>query len=410
MSTVRSLALTRRGGWSLLVALLCFVLAAVLSLPALVYVTGLLLGLVLLALAYTLVAVPRARVSRTFSPTLLEPDLEATVSLRFVNLARLSLPASQWRDRLPAGLSGAAAGHLPNLPRTRRGRTGLVLSYDVTAQRRGRHLVGPLELEAVDPFGLARRRHQLAGTTAVVVLPRRRELAPLGSLGLSDEGSGHPAPQHAGNGADDVIARAYLPGDAVKRLNWKATAHRGEFMVRQEERQVNPRAAVYLDCDPSTLGTARDRVGEWEYSPMLEWAVVAGASVMTHLVNEGCIVSLRSSDHAIDRRVGDGHDTLSDAMLDLAVVEPGQHDVDAVESPESSVVLVTGHLDVERAEHWIRVLGHAGSVHVLVAEATRPEALERLDGTRWNVVTYRVQDDQAERWLAFDRVVNHAPG
>lgn len=410
MSTVRSLALTRRGGWCLLVAVLCFALAAVLSLPALLYVTGMLLGLVVLAVVYVLVAVPRASVSRTFSPTLLEPDLEARVSLRFVNLARMSLPSAQWRDRLPVGLSGAAAGHLPTVPRTRRGRTGLVLEYDVRAQRRGRHLVGPLELEAVDPFGLARRGHQLAGTSPVIVLPRRRELAPLGSLGLSDEGSGHPAPQHAGNGADDVIARAYLPGDAVKRLNWKATAHRGEFMVRQEERQVNPRAAVYLDCDPATVGTARDRVGDWEHSPLLEWGVVAGASVMTHLVGEGCIVSLRSSDRAIDRRVGDGHDTLSDAMLDLAIVEPGEHDIDAVEPPERSVVLVTGHLDVERAEHWIRVLGHAGSVLVLVAEATRPEALARLDATRWNIVTYRVQDDQAERWLAFDRAVNRAAG
>ena len=114
---------------------------------------------------------------------MLEPDVGARVTLRFVNLARLPLPASRWRDHLPAGLSGAATGHLPTLPRTRRGRGGLVLAYDLRAQRRGRHLVGPLELEAVDPFGLVRRRHRLAGTSPVIVLPRRRELAPLGSLG-----------------------------------------------------------------------------------------------------------------------------------------------------------------------------------------------------------------------------------
>jgi uncharacterized protein (DUF58 family) len=410
VNTVRSLALTRRGGWCLLVALNCFVVAAALSLPALLYATGLLVGLVALAVLYVLAAVPRARVDRTFAPPVLEPDIEARATLRFVNLARLPLPASRWRDHLPAGLFGAATGHVPTLPRTRRGRTGLVLTYDVRAQRRGRHLVGPLELEAVDPFGMMNRRHQLAGTSPVIVLPRRRELTPLGSLGLSDDGAGQPAPQHAGNGADDVIARTYLPGDAMKRLNWKATAHRGELMVRQEERQVNPRAAVYLDCDPSTLGTARDRVGEWEHSPMLEWGVVAAASVVTHLVGEGCIVGLRSSDRAIDRRIGDGHDTLSDAMLDLAVVEPGDQDVDAVEPPERSVVLITGHLDLARADHWIRVLGRASSVHVFVAGATRPEALDRLDGTRWSVVTYRVQDDQAERWLAFDRVVSRALG
>ncbi|MGI9085116.1 MAG: DUF58 domain-containing protein [Aeromicrobium sp.] len=410
MRTVRSLALTRRGGWSLLVAANCFVLAAALSLPALLDATGLLLGLVILGAVYVLVSAPRARVDRTFAPPVLEPDESARVTLRFVNRARLPLPASRWDDHLPAGLTGAATGQLPPSPRTGRGRAGHALAYDVRVHRRGRHLVGPLEIEAVDPFGLVSRRHRLAGTSPVIVLPRRRELAPLGSLGLSDDGSGHPAPQHAGNGAEDVIARAYLAGDAVKRLNWKATAHRGELMVRQEERQVNPRAAVYLDCDPSTQGTARDQVGEWEPSPMFEWGIVAAASVMTHLVGEGCIVALRSSDRTIDRRVGDSHDTMADAMLDLAIVEPGEHDVDAVEPAERTVVLVTGHLDLERAEHWIRVLGRAGTVHAFVAGATRPEALTRLDGTRWNVVTYRTQDDLAERWLAFDRAVSHVVG
>ncbi len=407
---MRSMALTRRGGWCLLVAVVSFALAALLSLPALLDATGLLLGLVVLAAGYVLVVVPRAHIDRTFAPPVLEPDLVARATLRFVNLARFPLPASSWSDHLPAGLGGAASGHLPAVPRTHRGRTGLVIAYDVRGQRRGRHRVGPLTLDAVDPFGLVRRRHRLPGTSSVIVLPRRRELAPLVSLGLTDDGTGDPAPQHAGVGADDVIARSYLAGDAVKRLNWKATAHRGELMVRQEEREVNPRAAVYLDCDPSTQGTARDGAGGWEHSPMFEWSVVAAASVVTHLVGEGCVVALRSSDRSIDRRVGDGHDVLEDAMLDLAVAEPGDHDVDAVEPPERTVVLVAGHLDIERAEHWIGVLGRASSVHAFVAAASRPDALARLDGTRWSVVTYRPPDDQAERWLAFDRAVSRALG
>ena len=57
MTTVRSLALTRRGGWCLLIAVICFVMAAALSLPALLDATGLLAGLVVLAVAYVLVAV-----------------------------------------------------------------------------------------------------------------------------------------------------------------------------------------------------------------------------------------------------------------------------------------------------------------------------------------------------------------
>ena len=207
-----------------------------------------------------------------------------------------------------------------------------------------------------------------------------------------------------------MIARSYLPGDAMKRLNWKATAHRGELMVRQEERQVNPRAAVYLDCDPSTLGTARDRVGDWEHSRCWSGVWWRPRRSMTHLVGEGCIVGLRSSDRAIDRRIGDGHDTLSDAMLDLAVVEPGDHG--RRRRGASRTVCRARHRPSRpRPRRSLDPGPRPGQpVHAFVAEATRPEALERLDGTRWSIVTYRVQDDQAERWLAFDRVVTRALG
>jgi hypothetical protein len=143
---------------------------------------------------------------------------------------------------------------------------------------------------------------------------------------------------------------------------------------------------------------------------LFEWCIVAAASVTAHLVGEGYVVALRSSDRIIDRRIGDGHDTLADAMVDLAIAEPGEHDDDAASPPERTVVLVTAHLDSTRADHWIRVLGRASTVHAFVAENSRPEAMQRLAGTRWNVVTYVSQDDQAERWLAFDRTVSRALG
>ena len=109
-----------------------------------------------------------------------------------------------------------------------------------------------------------------------------------------------------GVGDDDVIARVYLPGDAMKRLHWKATAHRGELMVRQEEQQINPRAGVFLDCEPRTQGTARDSKRLWEYSPTFEWGIVAAASIVHHLARNGYVVAFKTSSPAIDREIADG--------------------------------------------------------------------------------------------------------
>ena len=108
-----------------------------------------------------------------------------------------------------------------------------------------------------------------ARPTQLTVLPRRYDLPPIRPSGSDEDGATRPAPQQVGIGEDDIIARSYLPGDALKRLHWKATARRGELMVRQEEQQMNPRAAVVIDLDAWSHGTDRDRTGAWEYSPTL---------------------------------------------------------------------------------------------------------------------------------------------
>nr|WP_255669826.1 DUF58 domain-containing protein [Aeromicrobium wangtongii] len=236
----------------------------------------------------------------------------------------------------------------------------------------------------------------------MTVLPRRVELPPISPRSASDDGATRPAAHNAGVGEDDIIARSYLPGDALKRIHWKATAHRAELMVRQEEQQVTPRSAVVLDTEPTSQGTARDRKARWEFSPALEWAVVAAASITAHLVRAGYVVALQSSGPAIDRVVADGQDTLEDAMVDLALAEPetvdraGRHDV------EGAVFAVLGRLSPERARHWVTALSTSRSVLALVARGSSAEALDMLDGARWNVVQYSPGDDLAETWSLFD--------
>jgi uncharacterized protein (DUF58 family) len=404
------MVLTSRGLGFVVVALLCFVVAAVASIPALLYVTGLLLALVVLSSVFVFVGHSRVRIERSFAPEVVAPGQTSRTTVRITNLSVLPCLEARWEDTLPHGISGNASGVLPALGGSHSGDSRVSFSYGLQGLRRGRHQVGPLRVHVLDPFGLVFRRHSFGTAEPLTVLPRRVDLPPIAPRGTSEDGATRPAPQHVGVGDDDVIARSYLPGDAMKRMHWKATAHRGHLMVRQEEQQINPRAAVFLDCEPTSQGTALDRKGEWEYSSGFEWCIVTAASITAHLVRAGYVVALQSNGPAVDRFIAEGQDTLEDAMVDLAVVEPDEHDHEGGVAPERAAFVVLGRPDVERARHWTSAVSASRTVLAFVAAGTSEAALDVLAGARWRIATYRPNDDVAELWTEFDGARAHAPG
>jgi uncharacterized protein (DUF58 family) len=397
-----SVVVTRRGIGFLVVAVLAFVAAPVLSLPALLYVTGLLLGLVIVSALFVFVGHSAVRIERSFTPQVVAPGTLSRATVRVTNLSVLPCLEARWDDHLPHGISGDATGTLPPLGGSRSNGSRVSFSYTVHGLRRGRHDIGPLSIDVHDPFGLVYRRHSFGGAEPLTVLARRFDLPPIAPRGVSEDGATRPAPQNVGVGDDDIIARSYLPGDALKRIHWKATAHRAQLMVRQEEQQVNPRAAVVLDTEPASQGTARDRTNSWEYSTSLEWAVSAAASITAHLARAGYVVGLQSSGPSVDRVVADGHDTLEDALVDLAVVEPEPVDRAGRHEVEGAVFAVLGRLTGDRARHWVSALSGSRTVLALVARGSTHEALDVLDAARWNVVPYSPNDDLAETWTQFD--------
>lgn len=405
-----SVVLTRRGIGFLVAAVISFVAAPIMSLPALLYVTGLLLSLVLFSAIFVFAGHSRVRIERSFAPQVVPPGHTSQATVRITNLSVLPCLEAQWSDDLPHGISGDATGILPALGGSHGADSRVSFTYALQGLQRGRHSIGPLRVNVLDPFGLVFRRHKFGSPEMLTVLPRRHELRPIAPRGTSEDGATRPAPQHVGLGEDDVIARSYLPGDAMKRLHWKATAHRGELMVRQEEQQLTPRAAVVLDCDPTSQGTAKDRQGEWEYSSMFEWCVASTASIVTHLVKAGYVLVLQSNGTGIDRFIADGQASLEDAMIDLAVVEPESDDLDRRVVPERAAFMVLGRLNVERAHHWVHLMSTSRAVMALVAATTSPEARGVLQDARWRIVTYHSNDDIGELWNEFDGARAHAAG
>ncbi len=405
-----SVVLTHRGIGFLIAMVICFITAPVLSLPAMLYVTGLLLGLLIMSTAFVFFGHSKVRIERSFTPQVVAPGVLSRATIRITNLSALPCLEARWDDKLPHGIAGESSGTLPALG----GRHSLVSSasftYTLHGLRRGRHDIGPLRVDVHDPFGLVYRRHTFGTAAPLTVLPRRVDLPPIRGRGDSDDGATLPAPQNVGVGDDDIIARTYLPGDALKRIHWKATAHRDELMVRQEEQHVTPRAALILDTEPSSQGTARDRKDLWEYSPSFEWAVVAAASITSYLVRAGYVVTVQSSGHSIDRLIAEGHGTLEDALADLAVLEPEARDHHGHVEAEKVTFMVLGRLTLARAEQWVTALAAVRTPRALVAHGTPAAALNLLDAAGWRTVSYTAGDDLAERWSQLDGASHHVAG
>ena len=392
--------LTTRGIGFLVAAGLCLILAGLWSLPSLLYATGLLAGLVIAGVVFVGVESGRVSVERAFSPSVVDPGHGVRTRLTVTNLSGRPCPEARWSDRLPRVVAGRANGLLPALGPSGGVDARIAATYGLSSSTRGQHDIGPLSIEMADPFGLIRREQTVGGRHRLTVLPHRYELSQLASLSGNAIGTSRPAPRHVGLGDEDVIARPYVPGDAMKRLHWKATAHRGELMVRQEEHQVSPRATVLLDLDATAHGTEQNR-GRWEHSTTLEWAISAAASAVSHLADCGYAVTLLSHDHSIDVVVGEGASSVREALIDLAGCVPSSQS-DAPLASDRSLVVVAGRLTVDRAEAWIAQLSAETRVHAMVAATTPVAALDLLQLAGWRFTTYTPNSDIPDVWAALD--------
>src|SRR5690606_18802468 len=128
------------------------------------------------------------------------------------------------------------------------------------------------------------RRRSAGGVTEVIAVPPIVPLAPLISSGLA--GDDVPLPGPRGQGTDNLIPRPYAPGDSIRRVHWRASAHHGDLMVREEEREQTASATVVIDTDPSS----------WADEEAFDHALSAFVSVVARLHHDGFLVFARALD------------------------------------------------------------------------------------------------------------------
>src|SRR5581483_10819567 len=100
---------------------------------------------------------------------------------------------------------------------------------ELTLERRGRHVLGPIELWLGDAFGLAARRLE-AAPVEVTVLPRVEPVRGAGGAGLTGIAR---ARRGAAEETDVDGIGPYRPGTPASRIHWQALARLGELMERR---------------------------------------------------------------------------------------------------------------------------------------------------------------------------------
>jgi uncharacterized protein (DUF58 family) len=205
----------------------------------------------------------RRLLDRAFPGQTIEVEVEVT------NRSRLPIPWLVVEERVPLDLRDLSEYRLATSVGSRRQVRHV---YTLAAKRRGYFALGPLSLRAGDLFGFSEARWEESLARYITVYP---QVLPLPALGLPSRipyGARATFNQMQEDPARLRGVRAYAPGDSLRRIHWKASAHTDSLLVKQ----VQPSIALDLLV---VLNFRREDYGV-RYAPSVsEWAATIAASV-----------------------------------------------------------------------------------------------------------------------------------
>jgi uncharacterized protein (DUF58 family) len=179
------------------------------------------------------------------------------------------------------------------------------LRFRLHVDRWGGHVVGPTYIRARDPLGFlawettADTRPELRAYPREDVL--RRVIQPVETQVFS----GNEVARSKGDGIEFADIRSWTRGDALKRVNWRASARRGDLWVNESHPERNTDVILFVDSfaearlgnegtlDLAVRATAaladayvgrRDRVGLIGFGGILRWLVPGTGTVQLYRI------------------------------------------------------------------------------------------------------------------------------
>jgi uncharacterized protein (DUF58 family) len=184
------------------------------------------------------------------------------------------------------------------------------LPLRVELRRWGAQTLGPLLLRSTDAVGLVTWEGRSAGAQPVRVYPREDVLRRVLQPRETQLFSGNEVSRRKGEGIEFADLRPWTAGDALKRVNWRASARRGELWVNESHPERNTDVVVFVDSfaearrgGSGTLELAvrataalvdayvgrRDRVGLVAYGGVLRWLVPGSGLVQLYRIVDALI-------------------------------------------------------------------------------------------------------------------------
>ncbi|AEE46604.1 DUF58 domain-containing protein [Cellulomonas fimi] len=363
--------------------------------------TVLVWGLVCLALCVLdalLAASPRQVAVRRDVPQSVRLTEQATSTLTLTNVGSRRLRGLV-RDAWPPSASAVQDRHRVDVPAG----DGVRVRTVLRPTRRGDAHADRVTVRASGPLGLAGRQASLTVPGRLRVLPEfasRRHLP--SRLARLREMDGRAAVQVRGPGTEFDSLREYVIGDDVRAIDWRATARRGDVVVRTWRPERDRRVLIVLDTGRTSAVRVLD-------APRLDASIEAALLLSALATRAGDRVELLAYDRRARARVaGTAGPRLMPALADaLATTAPELVESDwpgvvtqvrSRLSQRALVVLLTS-LDAAAVERGLLgVVGQLTSRHqVVLASVADPEtAALRADGGDAHTVYDAAAAERAE--------------
>jgi uncharacterized protein (DUF58 family) len=411
----RAARLTPRGIVTLVLGIVCLILGYTAGRRETLVVACVAILLVVLGAIIVRTRRPRFEIIRLFAPPVVSAGGATRVTVRVRNIGSSASTPLLWNDAVPWAQE-MAPQELPSIPTGSAARRVRAVDYEARPPRRGLYPIGPFVVEYEDPFGMVSAVLAVGEADRLVVVPDIVEL-PLGGPTLADgEGTAQLVQRRVTGNDDDLTTREYRPGDALRRVHWRASARHGELMVRQEEHRSHPDARILVDTRQGGYPDAEPDQGDtWSptaHSDSFEWVVRMTASLGQHLESSGFRVVIEETGVPQIEQLGErweGGRRSEGFLTSLAAVRLIDRPQDAVGTsvladPEGPVFALLGDPD-EQTLTWMMRRRRAGQAAVAFLLEPRLPVRERLTNAGWQVVTVHEWMHPGDAWNAAGHTV-----
>ena len=286
------------------------------------------------------------------APDAVHRDQHFLVTVRLENHKRL-LPCMSIRIATEAE-PNVSAGYILKIPAQR----AAVLRISQVFHRRGVRILPAIHVISTFPLGLFEATMIVADRRVVVVYPR----VFTARVGMLDRmpGTGEAPRVARGDGDEFFALREYMPGDDVRKINWRASARMNTLIVKELEPDTSRYAVLILDN--RTYGELED------YDDRFEQAVEIIASLAVTLLQQQLRVAIVCGDQFVV--LGEGTAQVLKVLDFLARVhpetDPKPPKTDVAERHRAAVACISPN-----PEYWGRTMGEFGAPVVHPREVVR---------------------------------------